>query len=338
MDAWARARTFGLIAEFPPTDPYASLLLASALATKVSWSDPFTIAPASDLGARSEWSGRLSQVLRSPTDDSHHQFIASTARAGDVAVHCTQSSDGLMVTSVIAEPGVARSDVLAATHEIATKLARGEQGQRSLFDLPLGDSSLWSISEREVEITDGNGGDRRERYSTVIPAWRAQSTHDLSKANVGFEPAGAALAELAGLPLEQMEARQSAMARYTRVGFEAAAATMMSVRFTKEFSRPAMVIERRAELRFGHPFAVVAVTRQSDWRSFTGGETASWDAVPVFYAWVSDPMDAEDEPDPVAAEWESEGDEEDRSQGAPEESRGIGGRLLRLLRRLVRRP
>lgn len=338
LDAWARDHTFGLIGEFPLTDPNASLLLASALATKVSWSDPFTIAPGAALGAHSACSGRLSRVLRSPDDDSHHQFIASTARGGDVAVHCTQSSDGLMVTSVIADPGVAPSDVLASAHEIAIRVARGEQGQRSLFDLPLGDSRFWSITEHEVEIKNASAGDRRESYSTVIPAWRAQSTHDLSKAKVGFEPAGKALAELAGLPLEQMEARQSAVARYTRVGFEAAAVTMMSVRFTKEFSaRAALVMERHAELRFGHPFAVVAVTRQIDWRSSTGGETASWDAVPVFYAWVSEPVDAEDEPDLVDAEWESEGDEEDRSQEALEESRGIGTRLSQLLRRLVRR-
>ncbi|MEE3922312.1 hypothetical protein V2I01_40615 [Micromonospora sp. BRA006-A] len=45
--------------------PDTLLILASALATRVSWADPFDTAPDTELGAGSAWSGRLS-VLRTP--------------------------------------------------------------------------------------------------------------------------------------------------------------------------------------------------------------------------------------------------------------------------------
>jgi hypothetical protein len=52
-------------------------------------------------------------------------------------------------------------------------------------------------------------------------------------------------------------------------------------------SRPGL--RRRATVRFGHPFAVVAAV--SDDR--TGGSASRWHGLPVFSAWVSDPSDAE---------------------------------------------
>lgn len=359
LDAWAREHTLGLIPAFPvfTRTPEPSLLLASALATKVTWRTPFHLTSAADLGKRSEWSRRLSQVLESPSDTAHRQFIAPTARAGNVAVHTAFASGDVFVTSVIADPGVASADVLAAAHEIATKLARGEQGQHSLFALPLGSTRLWTITEREVATSDATDGEQRESYTTIIPSWRAQSSHDLSGATLGFEPAAAALAMMAGLPLERAETKQSAMARYTRVGFEAAALTMMSVRFGSSRSAPTgVVLERHAQLRFGHPFAVVAITQQHS-LSAAAGSAEPWNGMPVFYAWVAEPMDAEDEPGDRQLgreedawnpdDWDDRDDRDDplresssgrdRAQEPRTFASGIGGRLLELLRRLVLR-
>src|SRR5215475_10356642 len=53
LDAWAREHTLGLIDRFPVDSEGAWLVLASALATKVSWRLPFTLAPASELGSAS---------------------------------------------------------------------------------------------------------------------------------------------------------------------------------------------------------------------------------------------------------------------------------------------
>jgi hypothetical protein len=50
------------------------------------------------------------------------------------------------------------------------------------------------------------------------------------------------------------------------------------------------MLARDAELRFAHPYAVVAVAGQT---SGTGNATkpGPWHGVPVFSAWVSEPDD-----------------------------------------------
>ena len=47
---------------------------------------------------------------------------------------------------------------------------------------------------------------------------------------------------------------------------------------------------REAELRFGHPYAVVAVATQRG-----GAAPGPWHGLPVFSAWVADAVDAADD-------------------------------------------
>lgn len=252
-DRWAAEHTLGLIDRFPvDVRPDTLLILASALATKVDWEVPFELVPSAEL--RSPWSDRLDQALRSVRQ---HQAYIAASRVGDVAVHTARSADGLAVTSVIGAADVPAADVLAVAHE--DRLER-----RSLFDLPLGDSPLWTITE-----SPGRPG---EHHTAVLPAWSARSDHNLMRPELGFPTVAAALVDLIGPAT--VEARQSALARYTRTGFEAAAVTGIAM-------TTALVSEgrvRRATLRFGHPYAVVARA--------TGGD---WDGVPVFSAWVTTP-------------------------------------------------
>src|SRR5262245_46451235 len=144
-DQWAREHTLGLIEKFPlPITDAIYLLLATALATKVSWDRPFELAPGSALGRASPWGRQLEHVLASPL--AHPAFVARTAQAGDVAVHAGWARDGLLVVSVIAAAEVPAGEVLAAGHGLATDLALGRPVPKlSLFDLPLGDSPLWSV-------------------------------------------------------------------------------------------------------------------------------------------------------------------------------------------------
>jgi hypothetical protein len=76
------------------------------------------------------------------------------------------------------------------------------------------------------------------------------------------------------------EARQSAVASYTRTGFKAAAVTAVGLRAAPlpQFHE---VLVRRVELRFNRPYAVLACC------ALDGGPEA-WRGVPVFSAWVSD--------------------------------------------------
>lgn len=293
LDRWAREHTFGLIKKFPlevTADVY--LLLATALATKVSWDHPFDLVPGSELGG--PWGNRLARVLRSPNKAGHSAFIAATARAGDVAVHVGDARGGLLVASVIAAPGVPQADVLAVAHKIAIACARGEQvPRRSLSELPAKDAPLWSV--RDEPQADEVG----ERCVAVLPAWSATDSYDLSDPRLGFAAAAAALGK--GDP---WEARQAVTATYSRTGFEAAAVTAMAVRMAMMPHRGTLRVVR---LRFGHPYAVVAVTvdeqaRRAAWAGRSGrgsgGPAASrpgpWHGVPVFSAWVAEPRSAED--------------------------------------------
>jgi len=273
LDAWAREHTLGLIGGFPVPDRDVYLLLASALATKVSWQRPFELAPAASLGPASPWASELRQVLRTPsgpTGAGHTQFIARSPEAGDVIVHMASAVGGLAVVSVAAAPDVAYDRVLAAAYRIGVRLAAGLNADRlALADVPLGEGPLWLV--REVTAT-------ADSAVAILPAWSATSDHDLSAPALGF---GAAKDALVPAP-DPWQARQTAMARYTRTGFEAAAVSAMAV--FAAMRQPGR--HREAELRFGHPYAVVALT--------TGGSEVGspWHGLPVFSAWVSEPDDA----------------------------------------------
>jgi hypothetical protein len=283
LDGWARDHTFGLIDKFPlDSAAEVALLLATALATKVSWQVPFALAPATDLGRASGWSGRLEHVLRTPDPalgPGHRQFIAAADEAGDVAVHAAAARDGLAVYSVAAGPDVPPARVLAAAYRIGCADAIGAPaGRRDLAGLPLGDGPAWTLREESA-------ADHRDLCTAVLPAWSAQSQHDLSDPGLGF---GAAMRGLLANPSDPWAARQAAMARYTRTGFEAAAVTMAAGFLAL---RPATSTRRVAELRFGHPYAAVAVA--TDGAAGSQGSPA-WHGVPVFSAWVAEPDDAAD--------------------------------------------
>ena len=272
-DEWARRSTLDLIKRFPlHMKDNTALVLASALATRVSWVRPFMLVPAAELGS-SEWASRLDRVLRTP-ESGHTAFIARTSRAGTVAAHTALSREGLSVTSVVADVSVPAADALAAAHEVALA---ADPARVSLFDLRLGDSPLWTITEQRIPLTQP----REERCAAVLPAWEASSSHDLGAPQLGFGTAAHALTGLLQPGPYEGEARQAAMARYSRTGFEAAAVTAVGVAAAAMRRRlPGLL--REAVLRFGHPYAVVAVCR--------GGR---WDGLPVFSAWVSSPSQAE---------------------------------------------
>jgi hypothetical protein len=297
LDAWARGHTRGLIDRFPIEDGRTlTWLLATALAARVSWKRPFDLVPASALGSASPWATTLARVLRTPGGPGaarvpgHDQFIAATDTAGDVAVHAASARDGLLVVSAAAGPGVAATDVLSAAYDLGAALAAGRPlTRRSLFDLPLGEGPAWTITEERADITAPGG--REERCTAVLPAWSAYSTHQLTDPRLGFATVRHALD-----PADPWQARQAAMARYTRTGFEAGAVTGFAVALSAAVGRPG--VRRTAELRFGHPFAVVAVAagQAEPQDSDRPGPHSPWHGLPVFSAWVADPEDGTTEP------------------------------------------
>jgi hypothetical protein len=271
LDNWAREHTFGLIDRFPVAGQDLYLVLASALATKVSWQVPFDLAPAASLGDTSPWAGTLERVLCTPARPGGHvQFIAASPQAGDVIVHVAAAAGGVVVASVAAMPDVPAGNVLAAAYEVGGKHAAGVRiDARDVASLPVGEHALWSVREVMAEA---------DTCTAVLPAWSATSDHDLAAPGLGFDAAKRALVSNA----DPWQARQAAMARYSRTGFEAAAVSAIAVALSARL--PAR--HREVVLRFGHPYAVVAFTTD------TTGSTGLWHGLPVFSAWVSDPQDA----------------------------------------------
>jgi len=293
LDAWTVEHTLGLITRFPIKITLTVVcLLASTLATKVSWEVPFEVVSAAELGG-SPWSARLRSALRAPRGDPRHrQFLAATERAGTVCVHLAQARGGLLVGSVIAaDEDASPWDVLAVAEEIVTAEARerGSAPRLSLFDLPLGDGPLWTIGEGPATNVKAPGG-RLEQVVSVLPAWDAETTVDLAGDEaLGFEDAARIVASALELRAWWYEARQACVARYSAVGFEAAAVTALAVGVSA--GRPGIL--RTATVRFAHPYAVVASVFDDDRAPESAGVRTPWHGLPVFSAWVSDPSDAE---------------------------------------------
>lgn len=289
LDQWAREHTFGLIKRFPvKLDPAVYLVLATALATRVSWQVPFQLAAAASLGPGSPFAGRLSRVLRTPAPPEHRghvQFVAHADGIGDMIVHVALARGGVQVISVAAEPGVPAAQVLALAHDLGHRHATGRPIEhRDLADLPLGEGPLWLV--REVSASS-------DSCTAVLPAWSAESQHALTDPDLGFAAAAQALVP----EHDRYDAVQSAMARYSRTGFEAAAVTALAVAAAARISSR----RRAAELRFGHPYAVVAFATDPPEAARTpppptGAKHGPWHGLPVFSAWVARPEDATDDP------------------------------------------
>jgi hypothetical protein len=279
-DKWTREHTLDLIDAFPLPVANAVAVLATAIATKISWERAFQVVPADQAAlARTPGFASVARLLLDPGDGPSQQLITDSD-AGLLAVHAAASTDDdLLVVSVSADPAVPHDEVLAAAHPVATALARHDPlpDRRSLFDLPLGAGHSWSLTESI------DRGPEPEQFRSLLPAWSSATRLDLmASADVGFLAAAGTFRRLIG-GAKKVDAAQAAIARYTRTGFEAAAVTGV-------MARAAMVVhaERRrriATLEFTHPFAVVAAACDR-----AGGP---WAGLPVFSAWVTEA----DEPD-----------------------------------------
>jgi hypothetical protein len=302
-DAWAERETLGLIREFPmEIDELTRVVLASALATKVSWEVPFEVVPAEQhRGVASPWRGAVSRLLWDGRAEGQ-AMIARTEAAGVVAVHCAVASEELTVVSVSAAPEVDRASVVAGAYEVAWAVCEEwARGACSLFDLPLGSGHSWEIAEREVPLYVPN--QRLERVAGVaLPAWRAAEDLDLGFSRAfGTAPALETLRELIGpKPDDECAARQAAVASFTRYGFEAAAVTAFGFRASSAPRSHGRTIERSAVLRFDHPYAAVAVAGRPAAprgpKDAPGVAATRFPGLSLFSAWVHEPIEPESDP------------------------------------------
>lgn len=300
-DAWADRHTMGLINQFPiEITKLTRLILASVLATKVTWQEPLEVVPAAEhLRDSSPWFDRLQNVLldRSPIIPL---MLARTEAAGVVAVHFAVATEDLAVVAVAADPTLDRGLALEAAYEIAERCRYDDlAGARcSLFDLPLGEGHSWEITE-EVVPSFTAGEHSEEIESAVLAAWSIRGDLDLKVGGFGIEPTLDVLLGLIGpSPLgDKSDAVQSAIASYTPTGFEAAAMSILSLRARGMRPPTEKGLQRRARLIFDHPYAAIALAgTTSDFRRARAGHTETF-CLPLFSAWVAEPRNPDVEAD-----------------------------------------
>jgi hypothetical protein len=294
-DTWVNRHTEGLITRFPVGLSRGRIVLASALATRVSWDNALGVEAASaHLRDSSPWRGQLSQVL---VDHALRPLtmLATTEAAGLVAVHFAQAVEDLGVLSVAAAPTADRQQVFEAAYELARRCRNDtlSGARKSLFDLPVGDGDSWQINEEEVPTYEEGRRIEGIEYA-VLPAWRSEGKLNLkASALFGCEPALTALLGLVGPSPEgdRTVATQSVAASFTPKGFEAAAASIFGIELGD--SGDALPrhrgLERRARLYFDHPYAAVALAgNSSDFLRSRAGHTDSF-CLPLFSAWIETP-------------------------------------------------
>lgn len=289
-NAWAQARTNGMINEFPlQIDELTRLVLASALACDISWATP--LGTTDDLGG--EFGSAISRAL---TLDFGIQLVAETDAAGLVAVAAPRASSALDVLSVIAAPEVSPAEVDTAAHQVAAMLRGDDRTAHRVPVAELTDGHAWTVTDRREHRSGGPSV--QAEWRSHLPAWSATSNHDLQNAP-GVASVFDALTGFAreeDLPVD-FTAKQTAVASYSKTGFKAAAVTAIGMRAAgmPSFHK---VLVRRVEMHFNRPYAVLACAARDDGPS-------AWRGVPVFSAWVTEPRDTPAEgpgvPQPVGA-------------------------------------
>jgi hypothetical protein len=297
-DAWARKQTLGLIESFPmDLNAATRVVLASALATKVSWRLPFELVPADQhLGGASPWRETVNQLLWDAAPGGL-AMLAHTNAAGLVAVHQARAEEDLAVISVSAAPDVARDAVLGAAYEVADFARRDDAPDPvSLFDVPLGAGHSWQIEEREAKTL--RPGQRVQRIvGASLPAWHIDSELDLLTSDqFGSQPALETVRKLIGpRPDDRFDAKQTATASFTRYGFKAAAVTAFGIALSARRDPDQPGVERTAVLRFDHPYAAVAIAGPAVRRPSPGEirrARLGFSGLPLFSAWVHNPSEA----------------------------------------------
>lgn len=288
-DAWALRCTGDLIDHFPVrAQAETDILLATALASDVTWRYPLHEVPAQALGGR--FGGGVGRWALAASGADRVELV-ETSR-GMVGVHAVDAEGGMRVVSVIAvDPHASSNDVHQACAEVVSLLGGYPEPVAAIVD----PRSLPAMERDVVSLADvprvGHSSPDGCCRSAVLPAWSATSDADLGR-DEAMSAAGAAL--VAALPASRRDgaavtARQTAMARFSRSGFQAAAVTALGVAGAGMPPQPTVV--RALDLRFNRPFAVAAVVMHP----------GPWEGLVAFSAWVGQADDAVEPPGAAGA-------------------------------------
>ncbi|GAA2745219.1 serpin family protein [Kitasatospora cinereorecta] len=288
LDAWASRSTDGQIDRMPlEIDGTTRLVLASALAVRTSWLQPFVSSfhrPEAGPWAARElcWIGRSSAVL-------DRASVAETP-IGPVTELRVLGEHSIDVHLLLGEAGAAPGDVLAA----GLGMLDGTHRRVTADRLPTGTPGPGLTIGYQPRYRP------QPRLHVVLPEFSLRSEHDLLEHPARFGLAAASDAEAAdghfrGItteePLYVQSARQHATATFGPLGFRAAAVTAFGLAAGSAPGRyvppPYRVLEVEAD--FDRPFGFLAVHRGSRLVLASG-----WVTDPVEHRWEDDESEDDD--------------------------------------------
>jgi Serpin (serine protease inhibitor) len=274
LDAWAAERTGGLVERMPVTlTRDARMVLASALALRTTWRQPFTEVPLRpDAGP---WRGRTLRGLHRRSVRPDRVGVTGTPD-GFVTALTVPGDNGIDVHLLLGEERMSPGQVLAAGVGIVERALPLTGGG----SLPHGHVGPGLYVEQQPAVEPGP-----VTLDVRTVAYEVRADHDLlalphlfgltaaTDTRVGHFPG------VSTHPLALGEARQSAVAQFGALGFRAAAVTAVAETYG---SAPPRYRYESTVVRavYDRPFGFLAVDRES--------------RLVLMAGWVTDPA-----PEPV---------------------------------------
>ncbi|MQY35015.1 hypothetical protein SRB17_29870 [Streptomyces sp. RB17] len=257
LDAWAAERTGGLVERMPVTlTREARLVLASALALRTTWRQPFTELPLRP--GSGPWQGRTLRGLHRRSVRPDRVGVAGTPD-GFVTALTVPGDNGIDVHLVLGEEHMTPGQVLTAGVGIVARALPLTGGG----SLPHGHVGPGLYVEQQPAVEP-----EPLMLDVRTVAYEVRADHDLL-ALAGLFGLTAATDDRVGHfpgvsdhPLAVGEARQSAVAQFGALGFRAAAVTAIAQRYG---SAPPRYRYESTVVRavFDRPFGFLAVDRES---------------------------------------------------------------------------
>ncbi|TCC33309.1 proteinase inhibitor I4 serpin [Kribbella capetownensis] len=250
LDAWVVEQTDGLLERMPlQLTPDVLLVLASALALRTTWVLPFNEYP------------RDGQRWLSRSDDDLDSVRVYESQAGPLTVATVVGAGEFDVRLVVGEAGRGRGAVLAAALELGDDGVSGSELLAAEGSAPA------------VEVIESMSPLPSVLLS--LPYFEVDAEHDLLEhpdvfgLTSAMDSSQGHFPGLSSVPLAIDQARQAVMARFSAIGFEAAAVTTMAM---AAGSAP-MAGAKALLVSLVQPFGFIAVHRPT--------------GVPVVVGWVS---------------------------------------------------
>lgn len=241
INKWAATNTNDLIKEFPAQmNDDTLVVIANIIYSKLNWKTKFVAVPTTD--AMKGW---------------EVETVLSANATNDVLFAKDENNDVFAVYSVKATGDKETvSLVTCLSREADPKQLMGVLSNlESMAKVSPNDDLLLTLSSEMYKVKEVRRGSTPTVIEATVPAWDAETSHSLlEKKSMGYHELFKAFSEgsVGGFTAD---AKQVAVAKFDKEGFEAAALTAMVM---ARCAMPSMVTQTIYELNFTKPFVFVS--------------------------------------------------------------------------------